>query len=641
MTADRKDIQVALIGQPNVGKSALFSRMTGVGVISSNYPGTTVEFEEARILRNDVTVNVHDLPGTYSLSKNALDENAAIQMLADPGNDAVVIVADAMNLPSSIVLCFEILELGLPSILALNKMDIARNKLDIDIEGLSEYLGIPVLPVSAKTSEGVDDLVDAVCAGKARISDFKVNYSKRVEAAAGSLADGIPSNRYRPFGVAVKMLEDSEDFILMAPDEVTENAVKFRQMLEKLNDEPPAQTIGRERYALADTVVKRFIGLSQRTPTPKERFSDLTIEPLTGVPILFAVMGAVFLTIVYLGGFLDEVIPDIYDWLIGDALADYADSLSPLWGAVLTGASESVGEILALMIAYILVFYLILAVLEDSGYLTRVVVLLDSLMHRFGLHGGAVIPIMVGIGCNVPAILATRSVRSRRERIIIASIIVMAVPCSAQLAIIMGITGSYAGIQYSLLIMGILVLLGGTIGLLLNRFLPREPSSLAMELPEMVIPQPRNILTKTWSRMKDFFTIAFPLLVVSSILISVLIEFDMLGWIIDPFSPLTVGLLGLPAATIIAFAVGILRKEMAVGMLAIITVAGGTSLLDVMTPEQFVVFGLVMAVYVPCIATLTVMWKELGWRDTLVISAISIGVAVALGALVRLGLMFV
>ena len=623
-------VQVALIGQPNVGKSALFSRMTGIGVISSNYPGTTVEFEEARIIRNDVTVTVHDLPGTYSLSKNALDENAAIKMLADPRNDAVVIVADAMNLPSSIVLCFEILELGLPSILALNKMDIARNKFDIDIEGLSEYLGIPVIPVSAKTSEGVDALVDAVCAGEARVSDFKVNYSKRVEAAARSLADGIPGNRYDPFGVAVKMIEGAEDFISMAPEEVTENAVKFRQMLEKLNDEPPEQTIGRERYALADVVVKRFIGLSQRTPTPKERFSDLTIEPLTGVPILFMVMGAIFLTIVYVGGFLDEWIPVLYDMAVGDVLAGIADDASPFWGAVINGINESVGEILALVIAYILVFYIILAVLEDSGYLTRVVVLMDSLMHRFGLHGGAVIPIMVGIGCNVPAILATRSIRSRRERIIISSIIVMAVPCSAQMAIIMGITGKYAGIPYAFITLAVLVALGCTIGLVLNRYMRREPSSLAMELPELVVPQAGNVLSKTWSRIKDFFTIAFPLLVVGSVLISILLTFDLLDWIVEPFAFVTVGMLGLPAVSVIAFIVGILRKEMAVGMLAVL------GILTTMTPDQFVVFGLVMAVYVPCIATLTVMWKELGWKDTLTISAISVGAAIMLGTAANL-----
>ena len=623
-------VQVALIGQPNVGKSALFSRMTGIGVISSNYPGTTVEFEEARIIRNDVTVTVHDLPGTYSLSKNALDENAAIKMLADPRNDAVVIVADAMNLPSSIVLCFEILELGLPSILALNKMDIARNKFDIDIEGLSEYLGIPVLPVSAKTAEGVDALVDAVCAGEARVSDFKVNYSKRVEAAARSLADGIPGNRYDPFGVAVKMIEGAEDFIDMAPEEVTENAVKFRQMLEKLNDEPPEQTIGRERYALADVVVKRFIGLSQRTPTPKERFSDLTIEPLTGVPILFMVMGAIFLTIVYVGGFLDEWIPVLYDMAVGDVLAGIADDASPFWGAVINGINESVGEILALVIAYILVFYIILAVLEDSGYLTRVVVLMDSLMHRFGLHGGAVIPIMVGIGCNVPAILATRSIRSRRERIIISSIIVMAVPCSAQMAIIMGITGKYAGIPYAFITLAVLVALGCTIGLVLNRYMRREPSSLAMELPELVVPQAGNVLSKTWSRIKDFFTIAFPLLVVGSVLISILLTFDLLDWIVEPFAFVTVGMLGLPAVSVIAFIVGILRKEMAVGMLAVL------GILTTMTPDQFVVFGLVMAVYVPCIATLTVMWKELGWKDTLTISAISVGAAIMLGTAANL-----
>ncbi|UAL08290.1 MAG: ferrous iron transport protein B [Candidatus Methanogranum gryphiswaldense] len=623
-------VQVALIGQPNVGKSALFARMTGVGVISSNYSGTTVEFEEAHITRNGVTVNVHDLPGIYSLSKNSLDEDAAIKMLADPDNDAIIIVADATNLESSIVLCFEVLELGLPSILALNKIDAAKNKYDIDTVALSKSLGITVIPVSARTSEGVDALVDAVCAGKASAPNFRVNYSKNIEVAASSLAEVIPEGKYRSFGVAIKLIEGTKDFIDMVPEEVNDNAEKFRRMLNKFNNESPEQTIGRERYALADIMVKGVMRRTQRTQTTKEKFSDMTITPLTGIPIMLAVLGMIFLTIVYVGSFLDSIISSFYDWCIGNWLTSFASGLDPFWKAVVEGINGSVGAILSLVIPYIMVFYIILGILEDSGYLTRVVVLLDTTMHRFGLHGGAAIPVMVGIGCNVPAILATRTIQSRRERLIITSIIVMAVPCSAQMAIIMGITGKYAGIPYALAILVMLVALGCLIGLILNKYLTKEPSSLAMELPDLVMPQARNVLFKTWERIKDFFVIAFPLLVIGSIIVEILLTYDLLNWIIDPLSFITVGMLGLPAVCVIAFIVGILRKEMAVGMLVML------GLLTTMTPEQFVVFGVVMATYVPCIATLTVMWRELGWKDTFVVSIISCFVAILLGTMVNI-----
>ena len=627
-------VQVALIGQPNVGKSSLFSRMTGVGVISSNYAGTTVEFEEAIILRNGVRVNVHDLPGTYSLSGNSPDEDAAIRMLADPENDAVIVVADATDLESSIVLCFEVMELGLPSILALNKFDIAKRKFDIDVDVLSDYLGIPVIPVSAKSAEGVDALVDDVCSGDARISDFEIKYNKGVDSAITSLMEIVPKSKFWPRGVAIKLLEGTQDFIDYVPEDVRESASRFRQMLNEFNDETPDISIGRDRYATSDVIVKKAVQKTQRHRTRAEKISDLTINPVTGLPILAAIVFVIFLAIVYAGSFLDEVVSTVYNMAIGDALTDFSDTLSPFWKSIVVGINSSIGAILALVIPYIMVFYLILGILEDSGYLTRAVVLLDSTMHRFGLHGGSFIPIMVGIGCNVPAILGTRSIKTRRERLITTCIIVMAVPCSAQMAIIMGITGKYAGFSYALAILAMLVVFACIIGVVLNRFMKKEPSSLAMELPELVMPTLKNVLFKTWERIKDFFMIAFPLLVIGSIVVEIMMTYDALDFIVNPLSFITVGLLGLPAIVVIAFIVGLLRKEMAVGMLVILF---GSSQLDLfMTPEQFIIFGVVMAVYAPCIATMTAMWRELGWKDTVTVTLMSCCMALILGSLTNL-----
>ena len=211
--AGGKTYKVALVGQPNVGKSSLFTRLTGVGVISSNYPGTTVEFDEGVVTRNGKTVSVHDLPGTYSLSGNSDDEKVVLRDLWEGRNDTVVLVADATNLVSSLVLCFETLELGLPTIIALTKMDEARKRNRIDIDALSGILGVPVMPVSSKTSEGVDALADAVCEGKARAPVFRVEYMPDVEKAIVALEDGLPDNlKFNKRGVAVKLLEESEPF---------------------------------------------------------------------------------------------------------------------------------------------------------------------------------------------------------------------------------------------------------------------------------------------------------------------------------------------------------------------------------------------------------------------------------------------
>ena len=315
---------------------------------------------------------------------------------------------------------------------------------------------------------------------------------------------------------------------------------------------------------------------------------------------------------------------------MGTALIDFGAGIGGKFGeAVFTGIDGSFQAILTLVIPYILVFYLMLGVLEDSGYLTRAVVLLDNTMHRFGLHGGAFIPMIVGIGCNVPAIMAVRTIHSRREKIILSAMIVTAVPCSAQMAIIFGATGKFSGLLAALCILVMLACLGALTGILLNRFLKYEPSNLAMELPPLQMPGIRNILSKTWGRIKDFIYIALPLLVIGSIVIEILITYDLLDPIVDPLSPITVGLLGLPAVCIISFIVGILRKEMALGMLQIL--AAGVPLAEFMTPGQFVVFGAVMAVYMPCIATLATMWREIGWKETVCVSVMTAVFALIVG----------
>ena len=600
-----------------MGKSSLFTRLTGVGVISSNYPGTTVEFDEGVVTRNGKTVSVHDLPGTYGMSGNSDDEKVVLRDLAEGHNDSVILVADATNLVNSLVLCFEALELGLPVIIALTKIDEARKKFKIDMDALSSILGVPVMPVSAKTSEGVDALADAVCERRAKASGFRIDYSPDIEKAAIALEDGLPDNlRFSGRGTAIKILENSEDFNNMVGTELRHTANLMRKIYHENNGQQMGVGIASARYAEAESIVSDVVSETDVKPTLKDRISDVMITPVTGVPILIAVCLVILTAIVYIGSFLDGVVSTVYETLIGTAIIDLGGE-SEFWTAVLT-----------------MVFYIILGILEDSGYLTRAVVLLDRVMHHFGLHGGSFIPIIVGLGCNVPAIMAVRTIQSRREKVILSSMIVMAVPCSAQMAIIMGATGQYSGVAYAFGILIMLVCLAVLTGVLMNRFLKYEPSSLAMELPDLEMPSAKNVLFKTWYRIKDFFYIAFPLLVVGSIVVEVLLQYNLLEVVVDPLSPITEGMLGLPAVCIIAFIVGILRKEMALGMLAILF--GSTSLELFMTPDQFVVFGVVMAVYMPCVATLITMWREIGWKETVGVSVLSIVVAILLGTATNL-----
>ncbi|MBO4798627.1 MAG: ferrous iron transport protein B, partial [Candidatus Methanomethylophilaceae archaeon] len=551
-----------------MGKSSLFTRLTGVGVISSNYPGTTVEFEESTVMVGDKTINVHDLPGTYSLSTDSGDERIVIDMLRDRTNDAIVVVADSTNLESSLVLAMEIMELEVPVILALNKMDLADKRFRISAEKLSGILGVPVVPVSSKTGEGVDGLLKRIAAGEASVSGYRVRYDGHI---MGYIQTIMEMDSSVSWGSAVKMLEGLDMFVGRESPEVASYVGRISSEFRKIHGDMLDVHIARDRYGDAHVIAMSVVEPVAGGISRKDRISEMTITPSTGIPILICVLAATFLCLIYAGGLLADVIDSLYTSLTGTFFEDFGREIGgDLGEAIMSGIDGSLGAILGLVIPYIMVFYIVLGILEDSGYLPRAVILLDRSMHKLGLHGNAFIPIMVGFGCNVPAILATRSVRSRRERIILCTIICMAVPCSAQLATITGVTGRYAGAVWVAVIFAVLIAIGFASGAILNRRLKHEPSNLAMELPELQMPGAKNVLLKMWYRTSDFFKLAVPLLVAGSIIIEILMQFSLLEPIVEPMSWLTAGILGLPPVTIIAFIAGILRKEMSYGMLVIL-----------------------------------------------------------------------
>ena len=624
-----------MIGQPNVGKSSLFSRLTGIGVISSNYPGTTVEFDEATVTMDDVTLHFHDLPGTYSLYANSDDERVVIDMLRDAENDVILVVADSTNLESSLVLTIEVSELGIPLIVALNKYDLAAKRYDVDVDGLSRVLGVPVVPVSSKTGEGVSDLLHAISGGSAKVSDYRVMYDGHVMRYVEELRMMDPSITW---GYAIKLLEGVDIGGSPVSSEVKDRIFQMSEEFAGIHKEPINMHLARDRYGDAHIIVMEALVKKQAPVSRKDRLAEITINPSTGIPILLGVLALTFGILIFVGDILATLVDDAYTGLVGDAFADFGNSIGGELGeAIFTGIDSSIAAILGLVIPYIMLFYILLGVLEDSGYLPRAVVLLDRSMHRIGVHGNGFIPMMVGFGCNVPAVMATRIIRSRRERLILCTVICMAIPCSAQLATITGVTGKYAGAVWVLAIFAVLIALGFFSGYVMNRSLKYEPSNLAMELPELQLPSVRNILKKTWMRISDFFKLAVPLLIVGSIIIELLVHYDLLDTIVEPMSWLTVTLLGLPAVTIIAFIAGILRKEMAYGMLVILAASVGIEDITLfMTAQQFIVFGLVMAIYIPCLATITAMYRELGAKDTALVSLASMAVAITVGSVFNL-----
>ena len=627
-------MEVALVGHPNVGKSVLFNRMTGVGAISSNYPGTTVEFLEGTVKHKGVTLHVYDLPGTYGLNGITEDEVVAVKLLAEHRPDVVVAVADATRLEPSLVMIYQLIELGFNVIVALNFMDVARRRHQIDVKQLQEILRVPVVPMVALTEEGVDVLVESIIHNRAAVSDFKIRYAEGIEEIVRSLTPEASafSSEYPVRGVVLKLLEGNQYFTGHLPESIKKASMEERARFKLKHDEDIDVHINRDRYGEAGLTIRRVQSRVERTLTRSERISEITLQPSTGIPILLTVLVGVFFAVVLLGGFIETVLSQVYLDLTSGFFAWMGDAIGGTFGhSISTGINLSIQAIISIVIPYILVFYLILALLEDSGYLPRVVILLDGVMHKFGLHGRAIIPMIVGTGCNVPAILATRVMESKRERLILATITILAVPCSAQTVVILGTIGKFGSIWYAALIYLILLAILLVLGRLLNHYMKFEPSGLMFEIPDMAMPQARNVLFKTWMRVKDFFVVAFPILLVGSLVLEFLMNYGVLGALVDPLSPFTVGFLGLPAIIIVALIFGVMRKEMSLQLLVILF--GTANLALVMSPEQLFVFALIMATYVPCMSAMAVMVKEFGVKDTMKVTAASLAIAFSLGGL--------
>lgn len=627
-------MEVLLVGNPNVGKSVVFNRLTGVGAISSNYSGTTVDYLKAEMLVNGKKVTFIDLPGIYSLTNGTEDQMVAAKMLHSANPDCVLVVADATRLEPSLVLIFQLIELGYPLLVAMNMMDTARKRGELDVQKLSKILDVPIIPTVAVTGEGMEELLKALDTCTARRSNFKVSYDSHIEAYLEVMKLGIAKAelKYPARGASIKLLEGDEEFTEGIPKDLPVQVRKLREEFRKEHDEDLEVHVNRDRYGEAGRIISEVSKPKVQPRTRGQRLSDLTMRPRTGIPILLAVLSGVLLTIIKLGAFLEQTLLSLYTDLAGTFFADLADAIGGELGqALASGVDLSIQAILAIVIPFILVFYLILALLEDSGYLPRVVVLLDGVMHKIGLHGQAIIPMMVGMGCNVPAILATRVIESRREKLILGTIIIMAIPCSAQMAVIIGTVGNYGGIIYVIAILGILLGLVLILGRLLHKAIRFEPTSLMIEIPDLSAPRLDNVLRKTWMRIKEFFVIAFPILLVGSIALELLNAYGVLNMLVDPLAPFTEGWLGLPAIIIVALVFGILRKEMSFQLLVVLF--GTANLAAVMTVEQLFVFALVMATFMPCMSAFAVMIREYGLKDSLKMALSSMVLAFALGGL--------
>jgi len=575
--------EIALVGNPNTGKSCLFNQLTTLDAIVSNYAGTTVDIFEGKTMFGEKIMNVADLPGIYNLGAASEDERVARDYIVEKKPKVIVNVVDATILERNLYLTLQLLELKVPMIVALNFYEELEDKgITIDYQALSMLLGVPVVPIDALRGAGIPELVktiEAAMQGNVRFEHYQVKYGEQVEGGG-----------------------------------------------------PQDTQIARMRHGEAALLAQKVMVRAKAKKSFKDFLDRFTTEPFTGTLSLVVVMSVIFASLFTVGNYLSGLVGKWFDFFVGNPLAPVISAVPTLFlKTIISWGLQGINAGLQIVLPYILVFYLMLGALEDTGYLPRMAYLLDRLMHRMHLHGNAIIPMMLGFGCSVPAVLATRILPNRRDRIL-TSVLICMIPCSARTAVILGATGKFLGLGCALLIYSIVLILIFAVGYILGKLLPGESTGLIMEMPEYRLPHLSNVWKKTWIRVKDFIWIAFPMIVIGSSLLGVLKAYGLLAMIARPFAPVVEGWLMLPAVAGITLIYGILRKEMALELLFVL--GGSASLLKFMTPQQIFTFTLVVALYFPCAGTLAVLKHEFGWKKSLLIASFTVVLAVLAGGIV-------
>ncbi|MDO8661786.1 MAG: ferrous iron transport protein B [Candidatus Omnitrophota bacterium] len=623
---------IALVGNPNTGKSCLFNQLTTADAIVSNYPGTTVEILEGKTAIDNKVMHVADLPGIYNLGSSSDDERAATDYIIEKKPGVIVNVVDAALLERNLYLTLQLLELEVPMVIALNFYEeLEDNGISIDYNNLSALLGVPVVPIDALRGAGIDILVktiDTIMQDSYKFDYYHLKYDDHIEKAIDKITEIIEEENIPKRTASINLIE--EDDVEWGKAGHKE---EVRKIIDELSKEHALNTeIARERHGQAALLAQKVMIQGK----PKKHFKDFldrfTTEPLTGGISLVFIMGLSFFSLFTIGNYLSDLMGKWFDLLIANPLNPLIKAIpSTALQTVLTWGLQGINAGLQIALPYIFIFYLVLGALEDTGYLPRMAYLLDRLMHKMHLHGNAIIPMMLGFGCSVPAVLATRILPNKKDRIL-TSILICMIPCSARTAVIFGAVGKFIGAGYALLIFGIVLSLIFAVGYILGRFLPGESTGLIMEMSEYRLPQLKNVWKKTWMRVKDFIWVAFPLIIIGSVVLGLLKVYGVLEIITKPFAPIISGWLMLPAIAGITLVYGILRKEMALELLFVL--GGSSRLLNFMTPLQIFIFTLVVALYFPCVGTLAVLKHEFGWKKSLAISLFTIALAVAIGGFV-------
>ena len=648
---------VALAGSPNVGKSSVFNPLTGMSQHVGNWPGKTIEQKTGTCRWGDRALQIVDLPGTYSLSANSAEEQVTRDYILREHPDVVGVIVNAANLERTLYLVAEMLELPVPIVVGVNMMDVAEsNGLHIEVNVLQAALGVPAVPLVASHGEGLQELLNAiegVTCGSFPYAPKRPDLGPEIEALIGQVEELIGENAPPPYPrrwLALKLLEGDREVTALLHDHV--GAERWTEMQILLHGhEDAVLAIASARYEWIGRMTRAAITRPRANVISlTERLDRVATHAYAGPAVLLGLLALSFWLVFQLSGpvvsLLNAGLGLLSDWL-RMVLAG-----GPTWlvGLLTDGVLGGAGTVLTLL-PVLAIFFAVIAFLEDVGYLARGAFVADRLMHHMGLHGKSFLPLFLGFGCNVPAVMGTRILDSRRDRLL-TTLLAPLVPCTGRTAVLVFMAGALFGTHGTLVTLGLLVLSIVVLvlsGALLNRWLFRgEQPAFIMELPLYHWPNWKTIGLHTWQRVTDFIMRAGTVILGLSVIIWALATLPSsnietsylagLGHLLEPLG----STMGLDWRMMVALLASMVAKEQALATLAVLAATQETSLAamlpQLITPAAGVAFLVVQMLFVPCVGTLTAMRHETGsWRWTLFSVAYLAVVSFALGILVYQG----
>ena len=632
--------KVILIGNPNVGKSVIFNYLTGKYVTVSNYPGTTVEVSTGTLSAHGKKFQVLDTPGVNSLIPMSEDEKVTRDILLKEPKSYLVQVIDTKNIRRGLLISLQLMEMGLPFIVLLNMWDEAKSRgIEIKIQTLSEILDAPILKTVATRKKGLEKIKENLQARPP--SSISVNYPEVIEGGLSKITSLLPEASISKRSLALMLLSGDESLAEWLHTNLSENDIlqieKIRQKIQIHLADSIGYLINQARLRKVDELLSKVMGLRGEAPKSIASFlGNLSIHRFWGIPILLFILWVTYEFVGVFGAqtsvkFLEETL--FGKWVLPPVAYLFQRFIPiPLLQEFFIGPYGIITMALTYAIAIVLpivgCFFLVFGLMEDSGYLPRLAVMTNQIFKKMGLNGKAVLPMVLGLGCDTMATMTTRILETEKDRTIVTLLLALAVPCSAQLGVILGMFATLPALYLFLwifIVTGILIL----VGYLASRVIPGEGSDFILEIPPLRIPLISNVIVKTLARIEWYLKEAVPLFILGTLILFALHKTEVLTLLERAATPLIVHFLGLPAKVTEAFLIGFLRRDYGAAGLFILAKQGQ------LNSHQILVSLVTITLFIPCIAQFFMMVKERGLKKALWISAVIIPLAFGVGGMVN------